>query len=84
MQNRFEEALAAYNLVIQNHPKSEWVPWAYYKRGLTQGRLGRLDDQRASFEQAAKFPNAEAAILAKSRLDGLSRTPAPGAAPTKP
>jgi TolA-binding protein len=78
-QNRFEEALAAYNLVIQNHPKSEWVPWAYYKRGLTQGRLGRVDEQRVSFEQAAKFPNTEAAILAKSRLDGLSRT-----APSKP
>lgn len=78
-QNRFDEALAAYNLVIQNHPKSEWVPWAYYKRGLTLGRLGRTDEQRASFEQAAKFPNTEAAILAKSRLDGLSRT-----APAKP
>jgi TolA-binding protein len=78
-QNRFDEALAAYNLVIQNHPKSEWVPWAYYKRGLTQGRLGRVDEQRTSFEQAAKFPNSEAAILAKSRLDGLSRT-----APPKP
>src|SRR5687768_6259446 len=78
-QNRFEEAIAAYNLVIQNHPKSEWVPWAYYKRGLSLGRLGRADEQRASFEQAAKFPNTEAAILAKNRLDGLSRT-----APTKP
>jgi tol-pal system protein YbgF len=78
-QNRFEEAVAAYDLVIQNYPKSEQVPWAYYKRGLAQGRLGRIDEQRASLEQAAKFPNAPAAILAKSRLDGLSRIPAPAA-----
>jgi len=76
-QNRFEEAVTAYNLVIQNYPKSEQVPWAYYKRGLAQGRLGRVDDQRASFQQASKFPNTQAAELATQGLARLSRTPAP-------
>jgi tol-pal system protein YbgF len=74
-QNRFEEAVAAYNLVIQNYPKSEQVPWAYYKRGLAQGRLGRVDDQRASFQQAIKFPNSGASELAQQGLNRLSRTP---------
>jgi TolA-binding protein len=70
-QNRFEEAIAAYNRVIQNYPNRDQAPWAYYKRGLVQRRLKRVDDARASFEQAVNSGNNEAAALAKQQLDGL-------------
>ena len=72
-QNRFEEAIAAYNQVIQNYPMSEWVAWAYYKRGTAQRRLKRTDEARASLETAIKLGNNEAAALARQQLDGLLR-----------
>ena len=65
--------MAAYNLVIQNYPKGDQVPWAYYKRGLAQGRLRQRRAARASFEQAMKkFPETEPAIMALSRLRACS------------
>lgn len=76
-QNRFPEAIAAYNLVIQKYPAEDQVPAAYYKRGLVQQRLEQFDAARDSYEQAMKFENSPAAGLAKQRLDGLTRTPPP-------
>lgn len=80
-QNRFEEAIAAYNRVIQNYPKEDQAPWAYYKRGLVQRRLKRTDEARASLEMAIKSGNNEAAALAKQNLDGLIKE---SAAPARP
>jgi TolA-binding protein len=86
-QMRFEQAIAAYNRVIQNYPKGDQLPWAYYKRALVQRRLGRTDEARASLEAAIKTaPGAESnvAVLAKQQLDGLARTPAATATPQRP
>jgi len=74
-QNRFEAAIAAYNLVIQNYPKSDQIPWAYYKRGMSQLRLGQTAAARASFEITVKqFSDSEAGIQALSRLQSLDAT----------
>jgi TolA-binding protein len=84
-QMRFEEAIAAYNRVIQNYPKGDQVPWAYYKRALTQMRMGRTEEARSSLESAIKSAPgtaSEVAVLAKQRLDGLTRAPA--ATPQRP
>ncbi len=78
-QMRFEEAIAAYNRVIQNYPKGDQVPWAYYKRALVQRRLERNDEARASLEMAIKTaPGSESqvSVLATQILGGLSKTPA--------
>jgi tol-pal system protein YbgF len=84
IQNRFEPAAAAYNLVIQNYPKGDQVPWAYYKRGMAQSRLGQTAAARASFETAVKlFPDSEPGVLSLSRLQGLDSAP-PATAPRKP
>ena len=76
LQNHLEQALAAYNLVIQNYPKGDQLSWAYYKRGLVQSRLGQTAGARVSFETVVKqFPDTEPAIMALSRLQSLDSTP---------
>jgi tol-pal system protein YbgF len=76
LQNRLEQALAAYNLVIQNYPKGDQLAWAYYKRGQVQSRLGQTANARVSFEAVVKqFPDTEPAIMALSRLQSLDSTP---------
>jgi tol-pal system protein YbgF len=73
-QNRWPDAIAAYNAVIQNAPTSSSVPDAYYKRGLAQERSGQVDAARASWELVVKlFPDSAAALLAKQSLDRLGR-----------
>ena len=82
-QNRLEQAIAAYTLVIQNHPNSDQVPWAYYKRGMAQSRLQQTAAARTSFEAVVKqFPDSEPAVLALSQLQRLDSAPPP--APRKP
>jgi len=79
--NRLPEAVDAYNLVIQQYPNGDQVDMAYYRRGFAESSMGRTDAARASWEEVVKrFPNSQGASLAKQRLAGLSRTPAP----TKP
>ncbi|MGE0591194.1 MAG: tol-pal system protein YbgF [Vicinamibacterales bacterium] len=73
-QNRFAEAVAAYNQVIQGYPGSNSLPLAYYKRGLAQERLGEPDAARASWEQViATYPDSDAGRLARQNLDRLGR-----------
>jgi tol-pal system protein YbgF len=71
-QNKWPEAVAAYNLVVQNYPMSSAVPEAYYKRGVAQERLQQPDAARASYETVLKmFPDSDGARLAKQSLDRL-------------
>ncbi len=82
-QNHFEQAITAYNVVIQNYSKTDQVPWAYYKRGLSQSRLQQTAAARASYETVIKqFPDSEPAILSQSLLKRMDTTPPP--APTTP
>jgi tol-pal system protein YbgF len=75
-QNQWAEAIAAYNQVIQSYPGTNSVPVAYYKRGLTQQRLGQLDAARQSWETAAKnFPDSDAGRLAKQNLERVNAQP---------
>jgi tol-pal system protein YbgF len=81
LQNHLEQALAAYNLVIQNYPKGDQIAWAYYKRGQVQSRLGQTANARVSFEAVVKqFPDTEPAIMALSRLQSLDSTSPPAPA----
>ena len=85
IQSRFEQAIAAFSKVIQNYPKENQVPWAYYKRGLAQSRLGQTAAARTSFETAVKlFPDTEPGVLSLSRLQGLDSAAAPATTPRKP
>jgi tol-pal system protein YbgF len=75
-QRQWPEAIAAYNLVIQNYPGTNSVPTAYYKRGLTLSETGQVDAARASWETVAKsFPDSDEGRLAKQRLGSLGTKP---------
>ena len=85
IQSRFEQAITAFSQVIQNYPKENQAPWAYYKRGLAQSRLGQTAAARASFEAAVKlFPDTEPGVLSLSRLQGIDSAAAPPTTPRKP
>lgn len=84
-QNHFEQAITAYNQVIQNYAKGDYVGWAYFKRGLAQSRLGQTANARVSFETVVKqFPDTEPAIMALARLQALDNAPAPPTTPRRP
>jgi TolA-binding protein len=73
-QNQWAEAISAYTLVTTMYPGTNSVPVAYYKRGLAEERLGRLDAARASWQAAARdFPDSDAGRLAGQNLDRLER-----------
>jgi tol-pal system protein YbgF len=69
------DAITAYDRVISNYPTAtEQVASAYYKRGLVMESLGQTDRARQSYDTAIKqYPTAASAILAKNRLEALSR-----------
>ena len=51
-----------------------WVPEAYYKQGLSFERLKELDRARQAYEAVIKnFPESNAAVFAKQRLEALPR-----------
>lgn len=84
---RFDEAITAYNRVIQNYPAGDQVPWAYYKRALVERRQERPEIARASLEAAIKAAGTDdhpVMILAKQVLDGLTRAPAASTPPRRP
>jgi TolA-binding protein len=84
---RYEQAIAAYNRVIQNYPTGDQVPWAYYKRALVERRQERPDLARASLEAAIKAAGSEShqvTPLARQILDGLTRAPATSSTPQRP
>ena len=73
-QNKWAEAVAEYDKVIDGYPGTNSVPLAYYKRGMSQERLGQTDAARASWETVVKMsPDSDAGRLAKQLL---SRAPA--------
>ncbi len=69
------DAISAYDRVIASYPAAtEQVASAYYKRGLVMESLGQTERARQSYDTAVKqYPTAASAILAKNRLEALSR-----------
>jgi TolA-binding protein len=70
LSGRYEEAVNAYNEVIQGYPDSNSTPAAYFKGGLALERLGDLDSARTSWEFLLEtYPDSDAGRLAKQALD---------------
>ena len=71
---RYQEAVTAYGRVIQTYTGSTWVAEAYYKQGLSFERLKEVDRARQAYEAVIKnFPDSNAALFAKQRLEALPR-----------
>ena len=68
------EALAAYERVIVEHPRSEQMPNARVRRAEVLNELGRVKEARTEYETVVKeSPNTDAATLARQRLAALGR-----------
>ncbi len=70
---KFTEAVAAFNRVISDYQGGNRVPDAYYKRGRAlESMPGQTDQAKTSYQQVIdRFPDSQAATLAKQRLEGL-------------
>jgi tol-pal system protein YbgF len=74
LDNKYADAIPAYDRVIANYAGSPSVPMAYYKRGIAFERLADTARARDSYETLIKeFPDSQQAVLAKQRLEGLKR-----------
>lgn len=74
LDNKLDEALAAYARLIVGHAASDQVPNARVRRGEVLTQLGRVNDARAEYERVLKdSPNTDAAVLARQRLTALGR-----------
>ena len=75
-QNKFAEAIVEYDKVITGYPNTNSVPLAYYKRGMSQERLGQTDAARQSWETVVKMaPESDPGRLAKQRLSATPAAP---------
>lgn len=74
LDNKDEQAAAAYEKVITNYPTGDMASMAYYKRGLALFRLNQPDRAREAWQAVVdKFPDSDAGRLAKQGLDRLAR-----------
>jgi tol-pal system protein YbgF len=73
-QSQFDSAAAEYAEVPKRWPEGDRVPAALYKLALSQERLDRGADARATFEDLVRrFPLSGEAQLARERLDRAKR-----------
>lgn len=71
-QDRLDDALDQFIIVIQDFPDSSKIGEAWYKRGLILGRLGHESDAREIFEDILDvFAGTTAARLAQRELDAM-------------
>jgi tol-pal system protein YbgF len=69
-----KEAVTEYQRVISDYPKTDSVPAAYYKLGLTYNQLKQPDLARKQFETVLQsYAGAPEATLAKQALDRLGK-----------
>ncbi len=71
---QYQEAVTEYGRVLDAYKTSEWVPEALYKQGQSFERLKDVARARQAYEAVVKtFPDSNAAIRAKERLQALPR-----------
>jgi tol-pal system protein YbgF len=74
---KFKEAITEYQRVISDYPKTDSVPAAYYKLGLTYNQLKQPDQARKAFDAVIQgyqgTPEATLANQAKQAMDRLGK-----------
>ena len=75
--SKYPEAAAAYARVISDFPSGNQVPNAYFKQGRALENIpGQIDAAKQAYQAVVdKFPDSQAATLAKQRLAGLNLPP---------
>ena len=71
-QDRLDDALEHFDILIRDFPDSSKIGEAWYKKGLIFGRLGHESDAREIFEDILDvFAGTTAARLAQRELDAM-------------
>jgi tol-pal system protein YbgF len=74
LDGKYDKAVDACDAVIRNYPTGNAVPDAYYQKGIAQKTLKDANAARATWEALIqKFPDSDAARLARQGLTGLGR-----------
>ena len=64
----------AYKGVVDRYSRSEKVPAALYKLGMSYQKMGRDSEAKETFERLRQeYPRSGEAILAEERLNELDR-----------
>lgn len=84
-QEKFADALAAYQHVVDRFPDSIWVAEAHYHVGLCLRRLGKRDDAMAKFRFVIEtYPGNRWAGFSQEQLGQMEKEAAPPPAPAPP
>ncbi len=69
-EKNWGKAVGAFQSVIENHPDSEWAPWAMLRQGECFGELGQNDNAQLFFQEVIRVhPGTPAAKDAKKLLE---------------
>ena len=70
----YEKAILEYQKVIENFPKGNKAPEAYFKQGLAFAKLGEVENSRIVLKDLIKkFPDSNAALKAKKKLNKIKK-----------
>ena len=70
----YDSAEVAYRGVVDSYSRSEKVPAALYKLGMSYEKMGRESEAKETFERLRQeYPRSGEAILAEERLNELGR-----------
>ncbi len=65
-----DSAVAAYELVVQNHPNSPRAPTALYRLGLLAEQNGDMETAQVYYTRVVSgYPQSDAAVLARAKLN---------------
>jgi peroxiredoxin len=81
-----EEAVKAYQQLVENYPKATYFALALLEMGLAYDRLGQYDKADAAYHQLAEHPKYSSRASAKTanRLLALQKEKRTGEIPTSP
>ncbi len=70
----YQKAILEYQKVIEDFPKGNKVPGAYFKQGLAFAELGEIENSRIVLKDLIKkFPNSSEALRAKKKLKKINK-----------
>ncbi len=70
-EGKFNKSVQPFQAVIDNHPKSDWAPWAMLRQGDAFREMGSNDNATLFYQEVIRlYPKTDAAKEAKSLVKG--------------
>jgi len=71
-QRNWEEAILAFDTLVNNYPQSEFVPGGFLRMGICFYENGQISDARLFFKKVIDtYPNSKEAEIAKKKLRNM-------------